>query len=195
MADLCFRVMYLHGFDNTPRTGIGAALAEALGPGFVVEEPGGLIALPSGGRAWWHEDFGILAWDQLRKQLDAFEEHEDLPTLLCAFSQGSSAALAWLTHPKRATAIHGAVLVSPFLVDVVEDYLRGPNTDLPTIAPLQFVTFEDDAVVDPMHSKRTARLLRTRSIEVESVELRGGHLVTDDAIELMATLLRESTVS
>ncbi len=217
MADICFRVLYLHGFDNAPYSGVGAALAQALGPEFVVEEPAGPIVLSSGGRAWWDEEFDSEDWDRLRQQLDGADaedengdgnrvgqhrvgqhrvgQHRNLPTLLCGFSQGSGAALAWLTHPHRSTSVQYGVLVSPFLVDIIDQHLRSHDSSLPSVGPLHFVTFDADEVVDPMHSSTAARLLRTRSIQVETVELNGGHAITERTIQEMAELLRAATVA
>jgi predicted esterase len=173
------RLLFLHGYDNahplTDAQQISRYLRMRTHHEIEVLAPVGPVRLALGGHAWWDDDLDTSGWNSLCAHMNERFEGTLDPVVLCAFSQGSAAALSWILHPNFNGPTFAAVsLAAPFLPDVVIEAMNsGLIGDLTTLPPIHLVAIEDDPVVDVMHSARAKRLLGAAGAQIQLDEIPG----------------------
>jgi hypothetical protein len=214
------RVMFLHGFANRPgskviekwRAELVAGLAIRSETTVVIDEPAGMVELESNQLAWWEGDLLEPHWDALATFLNPTATFLN-PTappgdhdIAVGFSQGASALLAWLLHPSYRGHVRHAIVIAPFLPEMVADLLHGqvanqathasdfstanrqfPNTPF---ANLHFIVLGDDDVVDEMHSRLARKLLLALGYTVTWHAIENApHELNDNVLELATTII------
>jgi predicted esterase len=187
-------IAVLHGHGDDPGE-LLQRVAGVVAADVTVIAPVGPVRTADGSPAWFvsapgdgperPNDTGTLT--EAIHRLASTVESERSPTLVFGYSQGAATALALVfgatpeprCRPTVVATIAGWLVADP---DIDWDFASAASH---TRARLLHAA--DDEVVDPQMGRGAARVLARAGVEVDLLEVPGGHRLTDDGIMRLLT--------